>query len=342
MNASFELCSGNGKFHTNSQTAKKPRDYVGISLNTIRDMLDQPQAIEKDLAQWCIFSTLKSRDHSQQKQNGEFFALWADIDDAKGLTFKQSVSQAGYILPPHFWAYTSRSATTTNQKFRIIVPLAESVSGLVFIAMQKVLNAKLLSIGIEADIVTERTGQLCYLPNKGDFYQSAKQEITSRLAPRDWQAEIAEQVQAEQDHQNALKAAREAAKLKASERMATGCKSPIEAFNAAYSLPLMLSTCGYLQRGEKWLSPNSESGSAGVTITNDGLKWISSHGNDSGIGKQTSTGTMGDAFDLFKHYQHKGDYIAAIKAAGAMFTTPEGLSITRTNQRLHVKSRGAL
>jgi putative DNA primase/helicase len=101
--------------------------------------------------------------------------------------------------------------------------------------------------------------------------------------------------------------------------MESGCKSPIDAYNEAYGLELVLAGHGYTQRGRRWLSPNSETGSPGVTITDDGKKWMSTHGSDSAIGNPTKNGTMGDAFDLFTQYEHGGDRNAAIKAASKMF-----------------------
>ena len=337
MNAPL-FCSGFGAYHS-PNNERDPRPLLGISMEEIRAKLKNPQAVDKSKAQWAIFSTLRSREHAEQRQRGEYHALWADIDDTGGLTLVDTFSRAVGALLCDVLAYASRSATEDNQKCRLIVPLAEPVNGGQFIAMQRVLNARLRDAGLVPDIATERAGQVCYLPNAGEFYAFEVEDALGPLSPDDWAQEIAEQEVAEKAEQDARQAARDAAKLKAQQRMASGEKSPIDAFNAAYDVGLMLDSFGYLQKGSRWLSPNSSSRNPGVSITDDGRKWLSTHGSDSGIGIKTETGTMGDAFDLFVHYQHGGDKNAAIKAAGEMFTTPEGLSLTQANQREYMQAQ---
>jgi hypothetical protein len=337
MNAPL-FCSGFGAYHS-PNNVKEPLALLGISMDEIRAKLKAPQAVDKSRAQWAIFSTLRSRSHAEQRQRGEYHALWADIDETGGLTLADTFNRAVGALFCDVLAYTSRSATQDNQKCRLIVPLAEPVSGARYVAMAKILNARLRDAGLVPDIVTERTGQPCYLPNRGEFYAFEVEDVIGQLSPADWAQEIAEKEAAEKAEQVAREAAREAAKLKAQQRMASGETSPIAAFNGAYDLPLMLDSCGYLQKGDRWVSPNSSSGTPGVSLTKDGRKWLSAHGSDADIGKPTANGTMGDAFDLFVHYQHNGDRDAALKAAGAMFTTPEGLTITQANQREYMQAQ---
>ena len=332
------FCSGFGKHHS-PNNERDPRPLLGISMDEIRTKLKNPQAVDKSKAQWAIFSTLRSRSHAEQRQRGEYHALWADIDDTGGLTLVDTFSRAVGALLCDVLAYASRSATKDNQKCRLIVPLAEPVSGARFVAMAKILNARLRDAGLVPDTVTERTGQPCYLPNRGEFYAFEVEDVIGPLSPDDWAQEIAEQEAAAKAEQAAREAARAAAKVKAQQRMASGEKSPIDAFNAAYDVGLMLDTFGYLKKGDRWLGPNSSSRSPGVSLTDDGRKWLSTHGSDSGIGRTTDNGTMGDAFDLFVYYQHGGDKNAAIKAAGEMFTTPEGLSITKANQLEYMQAQ---
>lgn len=324
----LELCSGYGQWHS-PNNKHNPQPYVGVTLPQIRAMLDNPPTGDKKQAQWAIFSTQSNRVHAEQREHGQFVALWADIDDNRLMNAEQIYDRL-HVLLPGFFAYTSRSATQENQKLRIIVPLTEAVSGSAFVRLQKVLNDKLETVGIIPDRVTERAGQVCYLPNKGEFW--SWDEKQGALDPIDWADELGDVMREERAAELALHRAAEGARLKAVERIENGCLSPIDVYNAEYPIQLAFSTYGYIQQGGKWISPNSESGIPGVTISQDGQKWFSKHGSDRAIGKQTDTGSMGDAFDLFTYYQHGGNHKAAIKAAGEMFTV-DGVSITKHNQR---------
>tara|TARA_R110000851_G_scaffold333531_1_gene514861 strand:- start:41210 stop:43840 length:2631 start_codon:yes stop_codon:yes gene_type:complete len=333
------LCSGFGKHHSvNNRVA--PKSYVGITLQSILAMLDAPQCVEKSQAQWVIFSSLMTREYAEQRANGTFYALWADIDEqgVQGLTFRDLVSLAGGAIGYALWIYTSSTATEETPKSRIILPLAAPVTGEQFVLMQRVLNNKLEASGITPDRATERAGLVCYLPNRGAFYDYFVGD-GDLLTATAWQSECEVLAELDRQHQARLNEQRQAAKLKAAERMATGQLSPIGAFNETYSLPLLFDTYGYLDKGKRWLSPNSQSNVAGVTLTDDGRKWLSTHASDADLGKPTANGTMGDAFDLFVYYNHQGDRDAAIKAAGEMFTSAEGVSITKSNQREYMQAQ---
>ena len=328
------LCSGYGQYHSpNNET--NPQPYVSITLAEIYAMLAAPQEVEKGSAQWAIFSTLPSRVHREQSAQGEYYALWADLDDPEGLTLEETVSRAGAAISCDLWGYTSRSATAYCQKARLIVPLAEPVTGREFVRLQKALTRRLEAEGLKPDHVTERAGQVCYLPNRGEYYRHLSREGLGPLDPFAFADDLADIERDERAAQEARRAAQEAARHKAAQRVASGMESPVEAYNAAYDLPLMLDTFGYLKKGSRWLSPNSGSRTPGVSLTKDGGKWLSAHGSDGGIGRPTKNGTMGDAFDLFVYWEHGGDFNAATQAAGAMFTTPEGLTITASNQRAY-------
>jgi hypothetical protein len=324
----LKLCSGYGQWHS-PNNKRDPQPYLSVTLPHIRAMLDNTPSVIKENAQWVILSKLPSRVHAEQREQGQFVALWADIDDNSAMNAEQVYDRLHALLPS-FIAYTSRSATQENQKLRIIVPLTETVSGSTFVRLQKVLNNKLEKVGITPDRVTERAGQVCYMPNKGDFW--SWDEKQGALDPTLWADELGDVMREERAADLALHRAAEGARLKAVERIENGWFSPIDVYNAEYPIQLAFSTYGYIQQGGKWISPNSESGIPGVTISQDGKKWFSKHGSDRAIGKQTDTGSMGDAFDLFTYYQNGGNHKAAIIAAGDMFTV-DGVSITKHNQR---------
>jgi len=328
-----KLCSGYGQHH--SPNAKMhPKPYAAVTLNRVMELLEHPAEVDKADGQWSIFSTLMSRKHSEQRQGGEFFALWSDIDESEGLTFAEIVSRSGSVIAGNFFAYTSRSATEGNQKARIIVPSAYPMSGHEFVIWQKILNDKLEAAGIVPDRVTERAGQLCYLPNHGEFYSHHVEQGHGPFNPDEcWSGELAAEMERQEAERAEIQERGEMAKINARARVSAGTHSPIDAFNAAYDLPLMFDTFGYLRKGNRWLSPNSSSNSPAVSLTADGRKWLSAHDSDAGIGRPCDSGNgyMGDAFDLFVYFQHNGDRDAALKAAGEMFSV-NGVSMNRANQ----------
>ncbi len=327
-----KLCSGFGQFHSPWNT-RNPREYVTVSLGDIEAMAMKPPSVAKEKGQWFIPSARLTRNYSSQRALGQFWALWADIDDPGGKTFKEIFSLAGGDIPGKLLGYTSRSAKPDKQKSRLIVPLAVSVSGAEYAVLAKILNDKLEALGIQPDRKTELPGQIAYLPNKGEFYDFQIRCTSDRslFHPSAWSAEIdAERLRLAAEADLQAQAQMEAQR-KAKERMLAGVKSPMDAYNQAYDLPMVLTQYGHTQRGAKWLSPNSETGSPGVSIR--GSKWFSSHGSDSEIGMETKGGRMGDAFDLFVHYEHQGDHKAALHAAGNMFTTADGVTIEKENQR---------
>ena len=122
--------------------------------------------------------------------------------------------------------------------------------------------------------------------------------------------------------------------------MATGQKTPVLAFNEAYDLENCLLNYGYTKHGKRYLSPNSQTGVAGVTLK-DG-KWFSSHGSDSGIGQPTNGGCFGDPFDLFVYYECGGNYNDAVKKAGEMFTTADGLTLNKASQIEYMKQKNEI
>lgn len=317
MNNSPAWCSGFGQWHS-TNNEKDPRPYITTTLKQIEEMAAAPPSVAKDQAQWAIFSTLPSRVHAEQRESGTFQGSWADIDEQPdGLTFEDITDRARNIIPS-FIAYTSRSATKDKQKTRIIVPLAHPVSGADFVVLQKILNDKLQAAGIIPDRATERAGQLCYLPNRGEFYRYEIVEGTP-LPASAWADDVEREWQGQQAEEQAQMERREQARAKAIQRAASGGQSPIDAFNAATDLLLLAESYGYVQKGKRLLSPNSESGVPGVTIMDDGKKWFSAHSSDAAIGTPTASGTMGDAFDLFLHYQHGGDIDQALREAAKMF-----------------------
>jgi len=331
---SVELCSGYGQYH--SAQGNRPKPYSSISTGMIEGMVYMPQKVDKSAAQWAIFSTLKSRSQQEQKQHGRYFALWADIDESSVPIGELSTVVNKLFGEVKYFVYTSKSATLENQKARIIIPLANLVGGNQYSLYQRVFNDKLTEVGIIPDRKSEPVNQICYLPNQGEFYDAVVSEFSCLFDPDTWRGEISTEQERLKTETANRSAKLEQSKLKATERIKAGTLSPIDAFNEAYSIPLLFDTYGYKKAGNRWLSPNSESGVPGVTLSDNGNKWHSQHGSDSDIGQNG----FGDAFDLFTYYEHHNDKQAAIKAAGVMFEV-NGVSLTKSNQQQYMQAQEA-
>jgi len=335
------LCSGRGCHH--SPTAKQdPRPLQTITMPEVYAMLNDPACLEKHDAPWFIPSTLLSRTFEEQREQGVFYCLWAETDEPSG-TLRDMSARVADAVGCELWVYTTRSATTDRQKTRFLLPLAESVPGHVFVMMQKVFNFHLQACGIPPDPANQRAGQLCYLPNRGAFYDWVHVPH-ERLDPAAWRGPVAAIQKRKQDEEEEAQRQREISRLKARERVSRGQASPIDAMNAEYRLPDVLLQYGYCRRRNRWLSPLSESGRAGVMITKDGRKWISVHASDAaaGLGMECTNGRMGDVFDLFTHFEHGGDRTAALKAAARLFELPDagGRKAGKPNQKVSTPSIG--
>lgn len=323
---SVKLCSGHGVNYTN-KNGKHP--YITTTFNEIESLLEYPQDVAKEDAQWAIFSSHLSREAAEQLKYGKFYAVWCDFD--KHTEIEPIIAVLAALGVVYYYVYSTKSATENEKRWRVIIPLATPANATQWQQIAAIINDKFKAANITPDKVSDRANQICYLPNAGEYYDYS----LSKGVPFNWVKSLKTELLEKENQAIAEKQRRdelqEQSRLKAIQRIAAGVKSPIDAYNAAYPVEQVLDYYGYEHAGKRWLSPNSESGNAGVDITDDG-KWLSSHASDAGIGKKTSNGTMGDAFDLYCYYEHGNDRDKALKAAGSMFMTSEGVTITKANQ----------
>ena len=100
---------------------------------------------------------------------------------------------------------------------------------------------------------------------------------------------------------------------KATGRERAGGDSVIAAFNAAHDPAAILDAHGYKAKGKnRWLSPSSGSGLAGIVRLSDTGRIFSHHASD------PLAGPPHDAFSLFAVLEHQGDTRAAVKAAARL------------------------
>lgn len=348
ISQSVQFCSGHGQHHTANPDAKHPKPYAALSMANIMQMMADPKPVPKEKGQWVIFSDdtgVHGRNAEHLRSTGAlFYALWGDIDEAQGVTAQDVLSRTGFgATKAETHVYTSRSATEENQKCRIIVPLAEPVDAVTFEIMQEVLNNKLESEGLIPDRVNQTCNQLCYLPNRGAFYWSGSLDSLDSydtLHPARWAKEVAAIVAERQAEEEARQARMAASAARYAELVATQGVTPIHACNEAYGDPRdLLLHYGGKAIGNRVISPNSSSGSAGVTFK-DG-KWFSSHGSDVslGLGRQSTNGRScwGDSFDLVCFFEFGNDRTKAVKEMAARFQPAEN----KARQVAHAKAKDA-
>lgn len=309
LQTDIKLCSGFGQFHSNEPTAKNRKPYTPLTMAEIEAMVKEPQAVDKAQARWLIPSALLSRNFAEQEKNGEYWALWADFDQEP----KQIADISWYWerLTDSCDAlfYSSKSATAKRQKSRLIVPLSKPLAGAEWMLTQECLNDALETDGLIPDRASERAAQLCYLPNRGGFYEYRILDDGRYFDPLTFfadqiAAKKAAIVLAEQEAEKRLKAA-EANRLAF---RASGSTSAVDAFNACHSVGEVLLKAGYTRKGSHYRHPQSESGSYSASVKNGRVYSLSP--NDP---LYTGSGAH-DAFSAWTVLFFGGDATAAAKA----------------------------
>lgn len=333
------FCSGYGQYHTDEPGKDSRKPYTQINFKGIRQLVDNPQQVKKQKAQWMIPSTLPSRTFGAQEVDGKFYLLWADIDQNPNGIHK--IARIIESLIPNFdyEIYTSYSATKVNQKCRILIPLNKLLPGSDWIICQEILNDKLQDNGITPDRASERAAQLCYLPNRGEFYDSKSKRENNFFDPMPkWNEEIKTKqgaiiAQAEEleKRKNEAKSKHEAFK---SSSASDTSPSLIGAFNETYSVEDILLRAGYDQKGNTFRHPNSESGSFSASVKDNRVHSLSS--NDPLYTDDIGAGAH-DAFSAFCSLFHNGDYKAALKDAGDNWVMIEDESWNAIQQREYAR-----
>ncbi len=284
-------------------------------------MVQTPPSVDKTKGQWFIPSAYigcDARDHDMQRQHGAFHWLALDVD-SNNLSMAEIKETLSAVLGDCCWMiYSSRSATDSNRKWRALVPLKDPVSGADYSDTATAFY-DLLEQASEGVLIPDRAlarpGQLVYLPNKGAFYEYEVNK-GARLSLSDDHRIIQRREETRRMRAEAETKAKEWKERKA-RLVPTGTASIVEAFNAAETVANLLAKYGYRQAGQSndWRSPFQQSGSFATRDYGD--YWISLSASDAveGIGRDSKTGQrFGDAFDLFVHFDHGGDFAAAVRA----------------------------
>lgn len=334
------MVSGFGKYATDHGGAT-PEALTAISFAGIRALIDNPaKGVPKDSAQWCIPSLHASR--KGQAEHGRFAMLWLDIDEPSGRTIEQTAEIVGAIVEGcDFEIYASRSATEAKQKCRVLVPVSAELTPSHWMLASDMLREKMAAAGVETDPATKKPGQVLYLPNAGDFYATANQRSGDLFQPlRDWAGEIAERKAALEQQEAELAKAQEAAKQArqalTQSRTAQGFKSPIDAFNAAYTVADILLQHGYQQRGNTFMHPDSQTGSYSATVKNGRV-----HALSTSDPLHTDGAGAHDAFSAFEVLAHGGNRAAALRDAGDNWLTVGAESWNAVARREFAQAKAA-
>jgi hypothetical protein len=305
--------TGKGQFDTNADSTE---DYALISWASIREMVANPPTTDKSEAQWFLASSYNKPDgrcHKTQLAQGMFYALPVDIDS--GNYDMEAVRKAAIKVfgQCDMVIYSSRGSTADNRKWRVIAVVEEPIPGAYYTIAQRAVISCFAEQGIETDPALARTGQLTYLPNRGEHYQHEiwDGQPSDTQAIRDRAVKLKAGEITEQEAIAKRREQREQQRLSPSEG--------IDGFNKAHDIVSMLERYGFTHHsGDKYVSPHSKSGKPKVRVYAHDNRASSFTGGDidAGIGTLAKGGSVVfSSFDLFKFFEHSNDVSAALKAA---------------------------
>ncbi len=323
----------NGQHDTRIDTGE---DYVSISLGNVFAMT--PTAVDKRYSPAFIPSTHRdhdAREHARQRAVGSFVALTGDVDKGDHALDQIEALVRSFVGDAAWLIYSSAHARPGDMRWRIIVPLADSLPFGDWHDAQIAFFACMEAAGVAMDHTLARAAQPVYLPNvpavhaksgtplrSGDGVPIHYQRACSGVAAPGLDTAtgaIAEGVTAIRQKRAEDERERQRIRRLAEQRRADRPADDgniIDAFNASNSVAAMLESCGYQQsprNGSDWRSP-MQTGDTYATRIIEG-KWVSLSGSDtaSGIGTSCASGCYGDAYDLFVHFKHGGDHKSAFR-----------------------------
>lgn len=326
------------------------RAYETVSLGEVFEM--EPDGQPKDRATAMLQSSHhppEGRTHEVQEQHGSFVCLCLDIDKGdKPLDEVATMVDDFTGEEVASLIYSSSSAEPGNRKWRVVVPMESPVPFTQWKGVVRTFFDFAEARGLIVDRSLARAGQPVYLPNvppnrreadgNPKFYESERVQgrglrmTDPGLAQwwQTWQATQPAQTPKAQTEPESLASALRQSVLAVS----PSPPSPIERFNAAHHIEDLLERYGYTPRpgvGGHWQSPlqTSDSYATQVRTGDDGSQyWVSLSESDAstGVGHESQAGARhGDAFDLFRHYEHGGSMQAALAAWEAQEGPQKGL-----------------
>ena len=323
-----------GKYDSKKDTGEL---YDSITWQQVVEMVTEPTALSKSSAKFTIPSTYiesDGRNHNAQREHGRFWVLPIDIDDGNPTLAHLTQAIESVFGDVEFVVYSSSSSTAERRKFRGLIPLADALPGDYYHGVQSAAFDLLDQQGLICDRVFNRAGQPVYLPNVPNsnrldgtplFYQyHINQGARFELSGSQVEAKYMENEAAEEEARQRLIKRCEGRDWSRQNKYKDG--SIVDKFNAAFDVEHLLGLYGYTRKGQSddWASPYQTSGSFATRVMPNG-RWVSLSGSDAaaGVGVEFTMGCFGDSFDLYTHYEHRGDFTAAIKAAAIVLDLKE-------------------
>jgi hypothetical protein len=314
--------------------------YGTITIDDVLARITNPTAVPKDDADFIIPSTYvtangaeDARSHAAQREHGRFPLLMVDFDKGNHAMSDLTEAVSSFFGDARYGIYSTASAKPDDRKWRMAIPLALAFDFNEWSEVGEALFEHLKSKGIFADPKLLDPGQPVYLPNvppegrKDDgspiFYEHVVNDgpAADLNAPEVSRVIAALRRRRTKEQELRLAAGKNAA-ARRKERHASGSRNVIEEFNISHDIEALLFEYGYEQspRNDKdWRSPNqmSESFATRVMGADDGSQFfvsLSGSDDDAEIGAKAASGCrFGDAFDLYVHFEHDGDFTTALK-----------------------------
>lgn len=332
---SHQVVTFEGQHDTHIDTGE---DYATRTLASIFTMEPGKAAKGAGLAfipsTYCDFD---ARNHARQRDVGRYVALCADIDSGDHPLTRIESLVRGFARDAAWLIYSSAHARPGDMRWRIILPLAQTLSFEDWHDAQHALFTFLEKAGVDVDHALDRAGQPVYLPNVPEFHAKSGDRLrgedgealyyvratTGCNAPGldvesgPIAAGIADIRRKWFDDERERERIRKEAEERRARMPRTEGAPIIEEFNKSTSIATLFELYGYEQsprNSDDWRSPKQTSDSYATRIMGDA--WVSLSASDVGarLGQNFKGGCFGDAYDLFVHYEHGGDHKAAFRA----------------------------
>ena len=280
------------------------------------------------------------REHAAQREHGSFVALCGDVDKGDIPLQRIEALTRGFAGDAAWLIYSSAHSRPGDRRWRVILPIAAPLPFAGWHDAQHAFFAFMEFSGVAMDRALDRAGQPVYLPNvpaehvksgqalrsdRGEplyFQRSTSGSNAPGLDPTAgtvsaWLATLRRQREDDETERQRIRMEAEARRAR---QPASDGGNVMADFNQASSLANLLELYGYERsprHADDWRSPHQTGETYATRIIGD--KWISLSGSDAvaRVGEQCKSGCFGDAYDLFVHYEHKGDHKAAHRALHA-------------------------
>lgn len=273
---------GVGQYHTNALTdaagETRNRPTTGQHYEPFFEVdlwyeVENPPQAEKGKGKWMVPSSYRgpdAREVAPQTAHGQYECFWFDIDEGNHSIEKVWQTAEAIFGTCRRYAYYTSSATEDKKKSRLIVPFCGPLSAFEYSVHTYTYLDEFEKQGIWCDSASARPSQLCYLPTEGPLSAQNKCEAKEDLF---YSASRFDLETTRARYREALLAKPKADRETDRELLVDGKMSLAVAFKLQNPLEQVLAEYGYIQKGRRWVSPYSESGTPGVTV------FASPHGN---------------------------------------------------------------